>query len=36
LESLENYFKKIFSKNSSLIKCESEDKIDKITALSGS
>jgi len=32
----ENYFRKIFSKNSSLIKCETEDKIDKITALSGS
>ncbi len=31
-----NYFRKIFSKNSSLIKCETEDKIDKITALSGS
>ena len=31
-----DYFIKIFSKNSKLIKCETEDKIDKITALSGS
>ena len=31
-----DYFIKIFSKNSELIKCETEDKIDKITALSGS
>jgi pyrroline-5-carboxylate reductase len=32
----EEHFIKIFSKNSKLIKCETEDKIDKITALSGS
>ena len=31
-----DYFIEIFSKNSKLIKCETEDKIDKITALSGS
>lgn len=31
-----DYFIKIFSKNSKLIRCETEDKIDKITALSGS
>ncbi len=30
------FFIKIFSKNSSLIKCETEERIDKITALSGS
>jgi pyrroline-5-carboxylate reductase len=31
-----NYFESIFKKSSKLIKCETEDKIDKITALSGS
>ncbi|MDQ7009011.1 MAG: pyrroline-5-carboxylate reductase dimerization domain-containing protein [Candidatus Gracilibacteria bacterium] len=31
-----DFFIKLFSKNSKLIKCDTEDKIDKITALSGS